>query len=239
MLKRPGRPKPKTYSFAYTGLIRCGACGLSVTAEHKVNRRYGHRYIYYHCTKRALGPRCPERSVEVADLNRQIEAFLRSLAVGPQWEKWIAETLAAQAEQFSNDERARKKSLADALTETSKQLAELTGLRVRNLLTDAEFVGQRQFLQQEQLRLQQKISNIDRSTNRFEPLERVVSFNNRAPVWFSHADDGSKRLIIQTVGSNLTLKAGNSAFKPRNHSSWYQNVAPIHVGWETSTLFAP
>jgi site-specific DNA recombinase len=74
LLARPGRPKAQHYSFAYTGMIRCGSCGLGVTAEHKVNR-YGYRYLYYHCSKRRLGPRCLEPSVELRDLEAQIEAF--------------------------------------------------------------------------------------------------------------------------------------------------------------------
>lgn len=35
---RPIKARPKQTSFPFTGLIRCGACGLAITAEHKVNR---------------------------------------------------------------------------------------------------------------------------------------------------------------------------------------------------------
>jgi hypothetical protein len=33
LLGSPGRAKPKRHEFAFTGLIRCGACGGSVTAQ--------------------------------------------------------------------------------------------------------------------------------------------------------------------------------------------------------------
>ncbi|HUE03656.1 MAG TPA: recombinase family protein, partial [Bryobacteraceae bacterium] len=33
---RPMQPRSKTREFAFTGLVRCGACGLAVTAEQKV-----------------------------------------------------------------------------------------------------------------------------------------------------------------------------------------------------------
>ena len=33
LLGHPGCPRPKRHQFAYTGMIRCGECGLSVTAE--------------------------------------------------------------------------------------------------------------------------------------------------------------------------------------------------------------
>jgi DNA invertase Pin-like site-specific DNA recombinase len=44
ILSRPTQPRPKKLEFAFTGLIRCGECGFSVTAEEKVNR-FGSRYI--------------------------------------------------------------------------------------------------------------------------------------------------------------------------------------------------
>jgi hypothetical protein len=38
LLGRPGRPRPKKQEFAFTGMIRCGECGLSITAENQINR---------------------------------------------------------------------------------------------------------------------------------------------------------------------------------------------------------
>jgi site-specific DNA recombinase len=78
LLDRPGQRKPQQYEFAFTGMIRCGGCGLQVTAEHKVNR-YGYRYVYYHCTRPRLGAKCPQPSVEVRSLEGQIGEFLRSI----------------------------------------------------------------------------------------------------------------------------------------------------------------
>ena len=40
LLRRPSQPR-KICAFAYTGIIRCGECGFSVTAEEKTNR-YGY-----------------------------------------------------------------------------------------------------------------------------------------------------------------------------------------------------
>jgi len=88
----------------------------------------------------------------------------------------------------------------------SEQLKELTGLRLRTLLSDAEFVEQRQALQLEQLSLKEKITNADRDTDLIEPFKTLVSISNRATDWLSRANDQEKRLILETVVSNLTLK---------------------------------
>jgi hypothetical protein len=44
------------------------------------------------------------------------------------------------------------------------------------------------------------------SHDRFEPSVDLVSFSNRATEWFLRSDSQSKRLILETVGSNLSLK---------------------------------
>jgi hypothetical protein len=82
LLKRPGRARPQRHAFAFTGMIRCGSCGLAVTAEHKY-KQSGRHYVYYHCTKRRLGPRCAEPSIEARSLEGQIEQFVRSLVIVP------------------------------------------------------------------------------------------------------------------------------------------------------------
>src|SRR5216684_2085080 len=87
ILGRPGRPRPKTREFAFTGLIRCGACGLSVTAEEKVNR-HGSHYTYYHCTKRRMDERCFERYVRAGELENQILEFLRSIMIPSAFHEW-------------------------------------------------------------------------------------------------------------------------------------------------------
>src|SRR2546428_577567 len=71
LLGKVGRSRPKQHVFAYTGLIRCGSCGCSVTAEQKVNR-YGSHYVYYHCTRKKRGVVCSERCTEEHDLEEQI-----------------------------------------------------------------------------------------------------------------------------------------------------------------------
>ena len=76
LIRRPSRPRPKTLSFAFTGMMRCSSCGCAITAERKINRQ-GHHYIYYHCVRRPLLKRCKEPYIEVKELEAQILRFLR------------------------------------------------------------------------------------------------------------------------------------------------------------------
>jgi site-specific DNA recombinase len=204
LLQRSAPRRPQRHEFAFTGLIRCGSCGLGITAEHKVNR-FGSRYTYYHCSKRALGPRCPEPSVELRDLESQIEAFLRSLAIPPSIERWVYEEMQNVSLSEQKVEDARQSSLGKATTEIGDQLEELTGLRLRGLMDDEEFVRRRTRLQMERLRLQERLTVDNKGNEWFEPLCEVISFSNRAADWFAAGDQRAKRAIFETVCSNPTL----------------------------------
>ena len=205
LLDRPGRARRKKYRFAFTGLIRCASCGLMVTAEHKVNR-YGYRYVYYHCSKRQLGPRCPERSVELTSLEQQIETFLESLTVHDTALEWIESWSTSEKQRDDDSEQARKRSLESARENVRGQLHELTGLRLRAMISDDEFTMRRRQLHDEETTLSGKIAEIERAADWFEPFRAIISFRNQAPDLFRHGDDQTKRRILEIVSSNLVLK---------------------------------
>src|SRR5439155_871325 len=98
LLGRPGRPRRKTHEFAYTGMIRCGECAFSVTAEHQINR-YAYHYIYYHCSKRKLDYRCTQRSVPLDDLEVQIEEFLEAITLPDKFHQWAIARIERVAEE--------------------------------------------------------------------------------------------------------------------------------------------
>src|ERR1700680_1793649 len=87
LLGRPGRPRAKDREFAYTGMIRCGECGFSITAEEKTNR-HGYHYTYYHCSKRRLDYHCRQPYVSVLNLERQIGTFLDEISVPDKIHCW-------------------------------------------------------------------------------------------------------------------------------------------------------
>lgn len=201
---RPGTKKPQRYVFTYTGMMRCGVCGLMITAEHKVNR-FGSRYLYYHCTKRNIGERCRQPSVELRSLERQIESFLGSITIDERIHRWtVREALRAESEENPDREHISK-TINETIVDIEKQLATLTDLRVRTLIDDADFLKRRQNLQTEQVTLKERLSKLEAPTKWFEPAELLISFCRFAVSWFQQGDNEAKRLIVGTVGSNLTL----------------------------------
>jgi site-specific DNA recombinase len=205
LFHRTEKPRPKTHHFAFTGMMRCGECGLLITAENKTNR-YGSRYTYYHCTKRKAQYRCNQASVTANDLELQIEQFLTSLTISDRVHEWVMKHLSKMQADWEKMEETREQGLQSALTDVARELANLTSLRLRDLINDDEFVRERKKLDQEQLRLGQALEANAPAEITFEPSKVLISFSNRAIDWFRQGDIETRRLILESVGSNLTLK---------------------------------
>jgi DNA invertase Pin-like site-specific DNA recombinase len=206
LLGRTNRSRAKAHAFAYTGLIHCGACGGSITAEDKTNR-YGSRYVYYHCTRKKAGKPCAEKCIEEKQLEEQILTFLRSVSLD---RDEVKKGLAAVEEERARDNGGTDKSIRDslgkALDDCARSMENLTKLRCRELIGDGEFVRQRTELYREEATLKEQIANLE-TENWIEPSRSLFQFSSRAVFWLAHGTMAEKRIILSAVGSNLTLRA--------------------------------
>ncbi|MFP5234340.1 MAG: recombinase family protein [Acidobacteriota bacterium] len=204
LLGRTSRARGKTHAFAYTGLIRCGSCGGSITAEDKTNR-FGSRYVYYHCTHKKARKPCAEKCIEEKQLERQILTFLRSVTLN---RNEIDRALAAveEARKTHGAETNIREAIEQALAGCTRNMDNLTKLRFRELISDEEFVRQRTELNREEAVLKERLSKLD-TEDWIEPSRNLFHFGNRATFWLTHGTKSEKRLILATVGSNLLLSA--------------------------------
>lgn len=245
ILSRPGRPQAKRLYFAYAGLMRCGACGLAVTAEQKTNR-WGSTYTYYHCTKRGR-PRCTEPSVEVKQLEAQFRILLESLSITESLHAWASEALLQLQQETDNGSEEALQSLDRAIKATERRTLELAEMRSRKLLSDDEYLTMRESGEREMLRLRQDRSEREKNGNRwFEPAKAIILFSKRAVSWFDEGTDEEKRLILMAAGSNPVLKSkivslqANEFYlcipKTRCFPSWRRFVESIRKMEDTSEL---
>ena len=204
LLGRPGRPRRQRHEFPFTGMIRCGECGFMVTAEHKRNR-YGSDYTYYHCSWRRPDYRCHQPSLQEASVEGKLREFLEEIAPPDSLHEWALNHLGLIEKDTKAVATAQRKSLEQALQATRKQLQNLTTLRLRDLISDEEFLMQRETLQQGELNLVQQ-EEVKTEADLFEPLDLAISFSKSAVAWFGAGDPRTKRTIITITGSNLVLK---------------------------------
>jgi hypothetical protein len=205
LLGRPGRPRKQKHAFALTGIIRCGECGRMVTAEHKVNR-FGSRYSYYHCTKKRLDYHCGQPSIREQDIEKQVVEFLQSVTPPERLHQWAVSRLEKQYTEQAKLHAAQRQSIQKTVQDVNHQLENLTKLRLRDLVTDEEYIRQRQELERERVRLSQNERCAGKANSSLEPDQLVISFSNRAVSWYKDGTPTTKRFILEIVGSNPTLK---------------------------------
>jgi hypothetical protein len=99
----------------------------------------------------------------------------------------------------------QKSSLLRAQASASRELENLTKLRIRDLLTDDEYLKQRQELERQQIGTAQRLETLQRNDARFEPSESLVLLNKVLVSRFEAGDLQKRRMILNIVGSNLVL----------------------------------
>jgi len=204
MLGRPRLARPQVHTFAFTGLIRCGYCGCSITASEHV-KPSGLRFIYYRCGRKRFAKNCTQPPIALRDLEKQIVLFLESISIDEDVHRWLATRIDRWAGDETKRDTSSRESLQAALDATDRQIDTVTKLRVRDLISDEEFSKEREALTAEKRRIAQRLETDETTDSWFEPARLLSLFSNRAVSWFSEGNLEMKRLIFTIAGLNPTL----------------------------------
>lgn len=202
ILGQRGRPRMQRHVFPFRGLIRCGGCDASVTAEHKVNR-YGYRYVYYHCTHARP---CHERSIEGEQLEDAIADFLGRLTVSPRMLDWAYRRLEDADTADAVHRHAVTHNLRQTIEAKRNERQALIGLRTRGLIDDADFVTEREKLDRDLAALEEQLARPDDPRAVDSAAFATLVFAARVREWFLAGGPELQRAIVDAVGSNLALR---------------------------------
>ncbi len=70
------------------GLIRCGTCGMGITAERKTKYQKNgnvHHYTYYRCSRKNKAVKCSEPPIREELLDKQLSNLLQPYKMPPDW----------------------------------------------------------------------------------------------------------------------------------------------------------
>ena len=209
LLGKKGKPRPKTHEFPFRGMIRCGECGCHITAEekHKLTKLGVHHYVYYHCTKRKQGIECSQPSIRQEELERQIKEELSKISIDEDFKNLALKYLGKVHDEEAKDRGSIEKSLHKTYEDTQKQLDNLTELRVKEMITDEEYLNHKNRLLIKKERLKEKIDDTEHRADKWLELsERTFTFACYARYWFENGSLEEKNTILQAIGSNFILK---------------------------------
>ncbi len=179
LLGRKGRPCPRTHTFAYTGLLQCGECHATITAEEKfqiicssckhkfasLNKESCPKcktlieemkdptllhYTYYHCTKRK-DPNCTQGSIRVEELDKEFDRTLASLQVSDRFKDWAIKYLNELSDKETEENVVTRESLQAALNDCEARLNNLLKMKISPQNDDGSLINDEDYKKQKDL----------------------------------------------------------------------------------------
>ena len=153
LLGKKGKPQPKIREFSYTGIMNCGECGSSITAEEKhqvicsgckykfsnlnrtscpkcdldvskmINPKFLN-YTYYHCTKKK-NKDCTQKSLTVKELEKQFNTSLKKINIDDEYLTLALDYLQDKQKSENNSESSTRLNIQKALNESIARLKNL------------------------------------------------------------------------------------------------------------------
>jgi len=198
-------PPRKQILFPFKGLMRCGECGLSITAENKINR-YGYHYTYYHCTRKRVDYLCKQRAVSGTALHDSFVEFLEEHTLPKSLHAWSLRKNQRDREHSGQDREHQERALRAADADAKLQFSRLMSLSVRGLIPDTEFLAQKSRILNEREEIAKSLTRLEKGDGGFEPAASIFSFNDRALFWYTIGDSEAKWQISRAMSSNLILR---------------------------------
>jgi hypothetical protein len=148
---------------------------------------------------------CRQPFVNVVRLEEQMADEVGKTTLAPPVLAWLLERVARSDGQRDMERSHQLRSLDAGIASHETQSDALTKMRMKSLITDEDFLKQRDELQRTLLMLKQRQDKIQQSGDWIEPATRFILFCSRAAEYFRRAPATLRRDIVSTVGSNLTI----------------------------------
>ncbi len=132
--------------------------------------------------------------------------MLNKVAILPEFEAWAFERLETEETDARKYEEDRRKKLQKTRADTQAQLKNLTGLRVRELIQDDEFLAERLALTDELTRLDQQMKQARNSRPGWKLAQKhALRFVASASKAYEKGTAEQRREIVAAIGLNRTL----------------------------------
>src|SRR3989344_2116348 len=201
VLVRRGHPqKNEKDPKALCGLLRCGECGMGITAE----RQKGH--IYYRCTKKKGG--CSQPYVREEILAADLSEILTHYAMPQDWMQGLL-ALADEDEKDSTKTAARiLRGLQEQIGVFNRKLDRLTDLFIEQDIDRDAYLMRKRGLMSEKKSVEEVIAKSQRGGMPWlEPMRGGIKDASLLDEIAKNDDLPSKKSSLQKIfGSNLTLR---------------------------------
>jgi DNA invertase Pin-like site-specific DNA recombinase/predicted transcriptional regulator len=207
VLEKKSKPiKKGKVKFAFTGLIKCGECGASITAEIQK----GH--TYYRCTKKIV--KCSQKFLREEALLEQINKAIFKVFIDNEAKGKINNRLEELSDSESKASSSQSRQAQEKLKEFDSKIERLIDLYISKEISQEEYQRKKAKLLNEKTELQERLDEIEKiSGGWLEPAREFVSTCNLAGSVAKSDDLLKKRNFLKNLGSNFILKDRTLLFK--------------------------
>lgn len=201
-LHRLNKPRYRKHEFAYVGLLTCGHCGCSITAEIKKNR-----YIYYHCSK-GKG-KCPSTYLREEELDAKLAELVRPLTLTPEIYDWVKQALL----ESHKEEQAFHESMTGQLRERhdllQKKMEQAYEDKLEGKISEELWNQKSKEWQEEQNSVTEQMERCQNANRSYLDLGgKLIELAEKAPLLYSKQLPMERRKLLNILLSNCTLKGG-------------------------------
>jgi site-specific DNA recombinase len=216
ILGRPGRPRPKRHEFPFAGLIRCGACGAVATPEKHV-KRSGREYVYYRCSRNRSGGICHEPPIPASHADEQTARVLDRLVIPEKTLGWILSRVGDTIRGEEERRASARRMLEDTLASVRREAETLLSLRLRDLVTDEQYLARKQALDERQRATDARLVAPAKAHEEIADLTvKTFQFGTRAARLFRAGTTVQRRMILEAVTSNRLLQGRKLLIQLKN-----------------------
>ena len=194
----------------YCGLMSCGECGMSITAEaQKKLLKNGdtHFYTYYRCTKKSAAP-CSQSYVREEQLTADFSDILSPYVLPQEWADDFRRRM-------QSDEREGGRATANAVNDLREQshdierkLDRLMDVYIAQDIERDAYLSKRRALMSDKRTIEEQIARLERDGNAWlEPMQEWINeARNLAEIQKDPSLPAKKSALQKIFGSNLILK---------------------------------
>ncbi len=216
------RARPVTHEFTFNNLIRCECGGWYSAEQHIKHYKKGteQRFVYYRCSRRISG--CPRFYVKEESLQTQVGAFLGLLTIKKHYIDWFIKWLGKKNEDKVVVRDAQRKQLEKVLQNVNVRIDRLLQLKLSegnvsgSMVSDEEYRTLREKLLKEREEVKQNLDGNDKHFDQVDDLlVKTFTFAAKAKEVMAGKDIRKKKILLQAIGANLTIKNKEVDITPR------------------------
>lgn len=216
LLGSRARTGPVRHENIFAGFVRCGNCGCAVVAEF--HWKNGKQYAYHRCCRSKPRTVCRERPISEAMVRQQLSAYLRRLAIPEPILAFLRDKLERLDLRAAGSGAMLKEQREKALLALDREERELLGLRMRQMIDDAEFHREREALGQRRRDLAEGASaqetKKDSREERAAKFDRLLSITEGGPFVVEHGTPVQLRSLLQELQLKIDLRGRRLDFTP-------------------------